>query len=60
MQSFNQHNQSSKDLYKSEDSIADKVIGCLAMIAFVLIVALSGCVEADPVPTAAPTQKVVV
>lgn len=41
MQSFNQHNQSSKDLYKSEDSIADRVIGAVALIAFVLIVAFS-------------------
>jgi hypothetical protein len=58
MQSLNQHNKSSKDLYKSEDSTFDKVLGALAFIAFVVIVALSGCVEADPIPT--PTHKVAV
>lgn len=41
MKSFNQHNQSSRDLYKSEESILDKVIGAVAFIAFVVIVALS-------------------
>jgi hypothetical protein len=41
MQSFNKHNKSPKDLYKSEDSIADKIIGALALIAFVLIVAFA-------------------
>jgi hypothetical protein len=58
MQSLNKHNKSSKDLYKSEDSTFDKVLGAVAFIAFVLIVALSGCIEADPIPT--PTHKVTV
>ena len=60
MQSLNQHNKSSKDLYKSEDSIADRIIGATAFIAFVVIVALSGCVETDSIPTPNPTHKVVV
>lgn len=38
MTSMNHHNKSSKDLYKSEDSVTDKVIGALAFIAFVAIV----------------------
>ena len=38
---MNHHNKSSKDLYKSEDSVADKVIGALAFIAFVAIVVLA-------------------
>lgn len=58
MQSFNKHNQSSKDLYKSEESVFDRVVGAIAFIAFVVIVALSGCVETDPIPT--PTHKVAV
>lgn len=58
MQSLNKHNKSSKDLYKSEDSMLDRVIGAVAFIAFVVIVALSGCIETDPIPT--PTQKVAV
>jgi len=37
MQSFNKHNQSPKDLYKSEDSLLDKVIGTVALLAFVAI-----------------------
>lgn len=41
MQSFNQHNQSAKDLYKSEESIADRIIGAVAFIAFVVIVVLA-------------------
>jgi hypothetical protein len=41
MQSFNKHNQSSKDLYKSEDSLLDKVIGTVALLAFVVIVSIS-------------------
>jgi len=41
MQSFNQHNKSSKDLYKSEESIADRVIGAIALIAFVLIISFA-------------------
>jgi len=41
MQSFNKHNQSSKDLYKSEDSLLDKVIGTVALLAFVAIVAIA-------------------
>lgn len=58
MQSLNKHNKSSKDLYKSEDSLFDRVVGAIAFIAFVVIVALSGCIEADPIPT--PTHKVAV
>jgi len=41
MKAWNQHNQSSKDLYKSEDTIFDRVIATVSVIAFVLIVALS-------------------
>lgn len=41
MISFNRHNKSSKDLYKSEESTLDKVIGAIAFIAFVVIVALA-------------------
>ena len=41
MQSFNKHNQSPKDLYKSEDSLLDKVIGTVAFLAFVVIVAMA-------------------
>jgi hypothetical protein len=41
MKSFNQHNQSSRDLYKSEESTLDKVIGTIAFIAFILIVSFS-------------------
>jgi hypothetical protein len=41
MTSMNQHNKSSKDLYKSEDSLLDKVIGTVAFLAFVIIVALA-------------------
>jgi hypothetical protein len=43
MKAWNQHNQSSKDLYKHkpEDSILDRVIATLSVIAFILIVALS-------------------
>lgn len=41
MKSLNQHNKSTRDLYKSEDSVLDKVIGAVAFIAFVAIVALT-------------------
>lgn len=41
MQSFNEHNQSAKDLYKSEDSLLDKIIGTVAMLAFVVIALLT-------------------
>jgi len=43
MKAWNQHNQSSKDLYKykPEDSILDRVIATVSVIAFILIVALS-------------------
>jgi hypothetical protein len=41
MTSMNQHNKSPKDLYKSEDSLLDKVIGTVAFLAFVIIVALA-------------------
>jgi hypothetical protein len=38
---MNEHNKSSKDLYKSEDSLLDKVIGTVALLAFVAIVAIA-------------------
>ena len=41
MTSMNPHNKSPKDLYKSEDSLLDKVIGTVALLAFVIIVALA-------------------
>ena len=41
MTSMNQHNKSPKDLYKSEDSLLDKVIGTVAFLAFVIIVVLA-------------------
>lgn len=41
MTSMNDYNKSSKDLYKSEDSLLDKVIGTLALLAFVAIAALT-------------------
>jgi hypothetical protein len=41
MKAWNQHNQSSKDLYKPEDTVFDRVIATVSVIAFVLIVALS-------------------
>lgn len=41
MQSFNKHNQSPKDLYKSEDSLLDKIIGTVAMLAFVVTALLT-------------------
>lgn len=41
MKALNQHNQSSRNLYKSEESTLDKVIGAVAFIVFVVIVALS-------------------
>lgn len=41
MTSMNQHNKSPKDLYKSEDSLLDKVIGTVAFLAFVAIVVLA-------------------
>ena len=43
MKAFNQHNQSYKDLYKfkESDSVADRVIGTIAFIAFILIVSFS-------------------
>lgn len=43
MKALNQHNQSSKDLckFKSEDSVLDKVIGAVALIAFILIASFS-------------------
>ena len=34
---MNEHNKSPKDLYKSEDSLLDKIIGTVAMLAFVVI-----------------------
>jgi hypothetical protein len=41
MTSMNEHNKSPKDLYKSEDSLLDKVIGTVAFLAFVLIVVMA-------------------
>jgi len=43
MKAWNQHNQSYKDLYKykPDDSILDRVIATVSVIAFILIVALS-------------------
>jgi hypothetical protein len=41
MTSMNKHNKSPKDLYKSEDSLLDKVIGTVALLAFVAIVAIA-------------------
>lgn len=41
MKSLNQHNKSTRDLYKSEESTLDKVIGAVAFIAFVVIIALT-------------------
>lgn len=43
MKAWNQHNQSSKDLYKykPDDTVFDRVIATLSVIAFILIVALS-------------------
>jgi hypothetical protein len=41
MKSMNEHNQSSNDLYKSEDSLLDKVIGTVAFLAFVVIVVMA-------------------
>jgi hypothetical protein len=41
MTSMNEHNKSSKDLYKSEDFLLDKVIGTVAFLAFVVIVVLA-------------------
>jgi hypothetical protein len=41
MTSMNDHNKSSKDLYKSEDSLLDKVIGTVAFLAFVVIVVMA-------------------
>jgi hypothetical protein len=41
MTSMNEHNKSPKDLYKSEDSLLDKVIGTVAFLAFVAIVVLA-------------------
>lgn len=43
MKAWNQHNQSSKDLYKykPEDTVFDRVIATVSVIAFILIVALS-------------------
>jgi hypothetical protein len=41
MTSMNEHNKSSKDLYKSEDSLLDKVIGTVAFLAFVIIVVMA-------------------
>jgi hypothetical protein len=38
---MNEHNQSSNDLYKSEDSLLDKVIGTVAFLAFVVIVVMA-------------------
>jgi hypothetical protein len=38
---MNEHNKSPKDLYKSEDSPLDKVIGTVALLAFVAIVAIA-------------------
>jgi hypothetical protein len=38
---MNEHNKSSKDLYKSEDSLLDKVIGTVAFLAFVVIVVMA-------------------
>jgi hypothetical protein len=41
MTSMNHHNKSPKDLYKSEESLLDKVIGTVALLAFVIIVAIA-------------------
>jgi hypothetical protein len=41
MTSMNEHNKSPKDLYKSEDSLLDKVIGTVAFLAFVVIVVMA-------------------
>ena len=41
MTSMNHDNKSPKDLYKSEDSLLDKVIGTVAFLAFVVIVVLA-------------------
>jgi hypothetical protein len=41
MTSMNPHNKSPKHLYKSEESLLDKVIGTVAFLAFVIIVALA-------------------
>jgi hypothetical protein len=41
MKSMNEHNQSPKDLYKSEDSLLDKVIGTVALLAFVVIAVMA-------------------
>jgi hypothetical protein len=41
MKSMNDHNKSPKDLYKSEDSLLDKVIGTVAFLAFVAIVVMA-------------------
>jgi hypothetical protein len=41
MTSMNEHNKSPKDLYKSEDSLLDQVIGTVAFLAFVVIVVMA-------------------
>jgi hypothetical protein len=43
MKAWNQHNQSSKDLYKykSEDTVFDRVIATISVIVFIVIVALT-------------------
>jgi hypothetical protein len=41
MTSMNEHNKSPKDLYKSEDSLLDKVIGTVALLAFVVIAVMA-------------------
>lgn len=43
MKAFNQHNKSYKDFYKFKevDSVADRVIGAVALIAFILIASFS-------------------
>lgn len=41
MTSMNEHNKSPKDLYKSEDSLLDKIIGTVVMLAFVAIAILT-------------------
>jgi hypothetical protein len=41
MQAFNRHNQSAKDLYKSKESMTDRVIATVTLVVFILIVALS-------------------
>jgi hypothetical protein len=43
MKAFNKHNQSYKELYKYEqkETVLDRVIATVSLLAFILIVALS-------------------